>query len=133
MWSSVLENEEEREEVDDPSHAERSLAPFLRTPLPPPELRHLPRQLVKGCPLGGALSHTSTRYASPASTTAVTPVAVVVVATLIIFATTPSVAVLAVRNVVTPLFLPVASRQLVRQSLARRRGRRPRCGPSVGP
>ena len=38
LWS-VLEGEDEREEVDEPSHAERPLAPFLRPPLPPPGLR----------------------------------------------------------------------------------------------
>ena len=38
LWS-VLEDEDEREEVDEPSHAERPLAPFLRPPFPPSELR----------------------------------------------------------------------------------------------
>ena len=38
LWS-VLEDEDEREEGDEPSHAERPLARFLRPPLLPPELR----------------------------------------------------------------------------------------------
>ena len=35
----MLENKDEREEIDEPSHAERPLTPFLRPPLSPPELR----------------------------------------------------------------------------------------------
>ena len=43
-WS-VLEAEDEREEVDEPSHAERTLAPFFLPPLAQPELRPLSRLL----------------------------------------------------------------------------------------
>ena len=43
-WS-VVEAEDEQEEVDEPSHAQRPLAPFLRPSLPRPELWPLPRLL----------------------------------------------------------------------------------------
>ena len=99
----MLENKDEREEVDEPFHTERPLAPFLRPPLPSPEL---PRLLDEICPLGGALSHTSTRCVSPASTTAVIPAAVVVVATPTMFAATPTVAIPAVATVAGSLFPP---------------------------
>ena len=122
----MLENKDYREEADEPAHTERPLTPFLRPPLPPPELRptapvvgprlppgrrpqpnrrssgigclhqsggQLPLLLDQSCSLGGALSYTRTRCASPASTTAVTPAVVVVVATPNIFADTPTVAV----------------------------------------
>ena len=82
----MLEDEDEREEVDESSHPERPLPRYssaLR------RLRQscgqLPRLLKQSFSLGGALSHTSTRCASPASTTAVT-LAVVVVVTPTIFA-----------------------------------------------
>ena len=39
LWSPVLETEHEREEVDEPSHAKRLLAPFPRPTLLPPESR----------------------------------------------------------------------------------------------
>ena len=110
----MLENEDERQEVDGRSHAERLIVPFLCALLRSPELRptdpvvvpkflprsrpqphhrstalrclrqscgQLPRLLDKGCHLIGALSHTSTRCASTATTPAVTPAVVVVVAT----------------------------------------------------
>ena len=51
LWASVIEIEDERENVEEPSHAERPLAPFLRPPWPPPELRPLPWLLDQGCPL----------------------------------------------------------------------------------
>ena len=80
------------------------LAPLLHPPLPPPELRPLPWLLDQSCPLGGGLSHTSTRCASPTSSTAVTPAAVVVVATPTIFAATPTSAIPAVATVAASLF-----------------------------
>ena len=64
----------------------------------------LPRLLNQRCPFIGAVSYTSTRCASPASTIAVTPAAVVVVATPTIFAATPTVAVPAVATVAASLF-----------------------------
>ena len=129
----MLENEDEREEVDEPFHAEHPLAPFLRPPLPPPELRPLPRLLDQSCSLGGALSHTSIRCASPASTTAVTNAAAVVVATPTVFVATPTVSVPAVATVAASLFPPVAFPQLFLQDSAKRQGREPRRGPSAGP
>ena len=38
LWS-VLEDEDERENADEPSHAKRPLVLFICPPLPPPELR----------------------------------------------------------------------------------------------
>ena len=89
LWS-VLEDEDELEEVDEPSYAGRPLPPFLRPPLPPPELRPTAPVLDQSCSLGGALRHASTRCA-------VTPAATVVVAT-------PTVAVPAVATVAASLF-----------------------------
>ena len=93
LWSSVLKNEGEWEEVHDPSHAERPLAPFLRPRCLRQSCGQLPRLLDPTYPFGGAFSHTSTGCDSSASTSAVPPAAVVVVATLTFFATTPTVAV----------------------------------------
>ena len=104
VWS-VLEDQDEREEVDELSHAERPLAPFLCQ-----SCGQLPRLLDRNCPLGGALRHTSTRCA-------VTPAAAVVVATPTIFAATPTVAVPAVATVAASLFPPVKFRQLFLRGL----------------
>ena len=91
LWP-VLEDEDERAEFDEPSHAERLLAPFLCPPLPPPELGSTaPVKGPKLPPRWPPQPHL-TRCASPASTTAVTPAVVVVVATLTIVAATPTVA-----------------------------------------
>ena len=68
----------------------------------------LPRLLDPRYPLGGAFSHTSTGCGSPTSTSAVPPAAVVVIATLTIFATTPTVAVPVVATVAALLFPPVS-------------------------
>ena len=93
----------------------------------------LPRLLDQSCLLGGALSHTSTRCASPASTPAVTPAAVVVVATPTIFAATPAVAVPAVATVAASLFPPVSFCQLFLWGSAKRQDRGPCRGLSAGP
>ena len=104
----MFENQDEREEADEPSNAERPLAPSYALRC----LRHscgqLPRLLDQRCPLGGAVSHTSTRCASAASTTGVTPAAVVVVATPTIFSATTTVAVPAVATFAASLFPLVA-------------------------
>ena len=63
----MLENEAEREEVDESSRAERSLVSFLRPPLPPPDCGLLPRLLDQSYPLGGALSYTAVPPPSVAS------------------------------------------------------------------
>ena len=87
---------------------------------------HLPRLLDQSFLLGGALSHTSTRCA-------VTPAAVVVVATPTIFAATPTVAVPAVATVAASLFPPVSFCQLLLRGSVKRQGRGPRRGLSAGP
>ena len=89
-------------------------------------------------PLGGALSHTSTRCASPPSTTAVAPAAMVVVATPTIVAatsevTTPNGTVATATTVAASLFAPVAFRQLLLRGSARRRDWAHRREPSAGP
>ena len=117
----MLENEDEREEVDEPSHAE-----LASRAIPPPELRPLPWLLDQSCPLGGTLRHTGTRCA-------VTPAAVVVVATPTIFTATPTVAVPAVATVAASLFPPVSFCQLFPRDSAKRQGRGPRRGLSAGP
>ena len=81
----------------------------------------LPRLLDQSCPLGGALSQTSTRCTSPPPTTAVTPAAVAVVATHTIFAATPTVAVSAVATVAASLFPPVLFCQLFLRGSAKDR------------
>ena len=118
-WS-VLQPEEQREEVDEPSYAERPLTLFRRPPVPPPELRRPPRLLRprfllwrrhdpppyptrvirlphrcrhrNGC--GGGDPH---QYRLLPSLTAATP-----------RATTSAGAVFAVATVALPPFLPVA-------------------------
>ena len=47
----MLENKDEREKVDEPSHDERPLAPFRRSPLPLPELRPTPTVVGPKLPL----------------------------------------------------------------------------------
>ena len=75
----------------------------------------------QSCPLNGALSHTSTRCASPSPTAVVTPAAVVVVATPTNIEAIPTLAVPAVVTVGASLFSPVAFCQLfVRGSTTRR-------------
>ena len=117
----MLENEDEREEVDEPSQAERS-----SRAIPPPELRPLPWLLDQSCPLGGVLRHTSTQCA-------VTPAVVVVVATPTIFAPTPTVGVPAIVIVAASLFPPVSFCQLFLRESAKRQGRGPLRGLSAGP
>ena len=123
LWS-VLEDEDEREEVDEPSDAERPLAPFSRPLLPPPELRPTVPLLDQSCPLGGALRHNSTLCA-------VTPTAVVVVTTPTIFSASPTVAVPAVATVAT--FPPVSFCQFFLRGSAKRQDRGPRRWLSAEP
>ena len=66
----------------------------------------LPPLLDQSVPFGGTFSHTSTRYASPASTTVVTPAVVVVVFTPTNFPATPVVAVPVVATVAASPFSP---------------------------
>ena len=103
------------------------------SPLPPAELRSTalvvePQSIL----LGGALSHT-TQCASPASTTSVTPAAVMVVATPTVFAATLTLAVHAIATVAASLFSQVAFRLLFLRGSARIRSRGHRRGPSEGP
>ena len=93
----------------------------------------LPRLLGQRCLLSDVPSHASARCASPASTTVVPPAAEVVVATLTIFAATPTVAIPAVTTVAASLFPPASFGQLVLQGSAKRQGRGPRRGLSAGP
>ena len=125
LWS-VFEAEDEREKVDKPSHAERSPAPSSALRCLRQSCGQLPRLLDQISPLGGALRHTSTRCA-------VTPAAFVVVATPIIFAATPTVAVPAFATVAALLFPPVLFCQLFLLGSAKRQGRAPRRGLSAGP
>ena len=140
LWS-VLEAEDERGQIDEPSHAERPRAPFLRPPLPPPELRPLSRLLRSKWPPrrrpephqhpmrlprlhrrchprgGGGSRHPHHFCRHPRSHHPHDPTGAV-----------PTVA-----TVAASLFPPVAFRQLFLRGLARRRGRGPRRGPLVGP
>ena len=116
----MLENEDEWEEVEEPSYAERPLAPFLSTTLPPPELRPTAPVVGPKFLLGGTLSHTSTQCAFPGSITATTPAAVVLVATPTMFAATPTVAVSAGATVAESLFPPVLFRQLFLRGSSKR-------------
>ena len=125
LWF-VLEDEDEREEVDEPSHAERPLRHSSALCCLRQSCSQPPRLLNQGCPLGGALRHTSNRCT-------VTPAAVVVVATPTIFAANPMVAVPTVATVAASLFPPVSLCQLFLQSSAKTQGRGPRRGLSAGP
>ena len=117
-WS-VVEPEDEREEVDEPFHAEVPRALFRRSPV-------LLSRAAAAAPVGSGLvspleasrAATSTRRPSPAFTiVAVAPAAVVVVATPTIFAgtpgaTTPTGSVPAVVASAVSLFPPLGFRQL---------------------
>ena len=125
LWFA-LGDEDEWNEVDEPSHAERPLAPFLRPRSLPPELR--PTAPVGGpkLPPRWRPQHTSTRFA-------VTPAAVVVVATRTILADTPTFAVPAVATVAASLLSLVLFCQLFLLGSAKRQGRGPRRGLSAEP
>ena len=109
-WS-VVEAKDDRGKVDETSHAQRPLAPFLRPLLPPPELWPLLRLLQQT--LSHALSHHRHPSRSRASTTDVTPAAVVGVANPTLFDATPMRAVLTVAAVPSSMFPPVAFRTVI--------------------
>ena len=93
----------------------------------------LPPLLDQRVHLGGALSHTSARCASPASTIAVTPAVLAVVVTPTMFAAAPTVAVPAVATVAASLFPPLSFCQFFLRDSAKRQGRGPLLGLSAGP
>ena len=129
----MLEDEDEREEVDESSHAERPLAIFLRPPLLPPGLWSTAPVVGPKLPPRRRLQPHQHPMRLPRVHHAVTAAAVVVVATPTICAATLTIAVPVVVTVPASQFPPVSFCQFFLWGSAKRNGWGPCRGLSAGP